>query len=127
MKSARFLIAALALSAVQLSAQAKDAELRCKDVPQKDEMHGQTVCSFAGSSLDSAYQAARARFKEDGVHLRAQLPVKRLNTTHDSVSVLYQPSRKQYQIDLGYPGGETIWKLYPSAKQVKIIIDYYPD
>ena len=127
MKTTRLLIAAVALSAVQLTAQAKDTDLRCKDVPQKDEMHGQTVCSFSGSSLDSAYQAARARFKEDGVHLRAQLPVKRLNTTHDSVSVLYQPSRKQYQIDLTYPGGETVWKLYPSAKQVKIVIDYYPD
>ena len=127
MKTTRLVIAALALSAVQLTAQAKDTNLRCKDVPQKDEMHGQTVCTFARSSLDSAYQAARARFKEDGVHLRAQLPVKRLNTTHDSVSVLYQPSRKKYQIDLGYPGGETIWKLYPSAKQVKIVIDYYPD
>ena len=127
MKTARFLIAALALSAVQLTAQAKDTDLRCKDVPQKDEMHGLTVCTFAGSSLDSAYQAARARFTEDGAHLRAQLPTQRLNTTHEGVSVRYQPSRKQYQIDLSYPGGETRWTLIPNGKQVKIGIDYYAD
>ena len=127
MKTTRLLIAALALSAVQLTAQAKDTNLRCKDVPQKNEMHSQTVCVFADSSLDRAYQAMRKEFKDDGANLLADLPKKYLEQNRQDVWVAYKPSPKKYQIDLGYPGGETIWKLYLSAKQVKIIIDYYPD
>lgn len=127
MKTARFLITALALSAVQMTAQAKDTGLRCKDVPQKDEMHSQTVCVFADSSLDRAYQAMRTEFKDDGVNLLPQLPKKRLEQMRQDVQVVYQPAPKKYQIDLGYPGGETSWKLIPNTQQVKIVIDYYAD
>lgn len=127
MKTPRLLMAALTLSAVHLTAQAQDAALRCKDVPQKDEMHSQTACVFADSSLDRAYQAMRARFKEDGVHLLPALPQKPLKQTHSDVLVVYKPAQKKYEIELDYPGGVTIWKLMPGTQQVSIVIDYYPD
>ena len=100
----------------------------CKDVPQKDEMHAQTVCFYSGTSLESAYQQALKSNEPDNKQLRASLPKKQLEEKSTDAYVTYKPiNQSKYRINLLYDGGETIWTLVKMGSKVKIIFDYYPD
>ncbi len=109
-----------------ISTQAHSAT--CKDVPQKDEMHSQTVCLYPNMSIERAYEHALKSNEPDGKQLRKALPKKHLEEKSTLAYVAYEPiSPSKYQINLLYDGGETIWTMVKKSGNVKIIFDYYPD
>ena len=100
----------------------------CKDVPQKDEMHSQTVCTYFSSTVADAYHQAKISNETDGKQLRNTLPSERLEEKSADAYVTYAPiNHSNYQINLMYDGGETVWTILKLNNKVKIIFDYYPD
>ena len=111
-----------------LTASAFAKSKTCKDLPQKDEMHGQKACVYYFNTIQRAYQEALGENSEDASHLARSLPSKKSETSANNVTVEYDPkSRSRYVINLRYPGGETVWTLLRSANKVTIVFDYYPD
>ena len=101
----------------------------CKDVPQKDDMHSQTVCFYPYNSLELAYQDALKQSSEDAKYLKRTLPKKHyVDDSSEVVNIEYNPkSASRYVINLGYGGGETVWTMVKLPHKVKITFDYYPD
>jgi hypothetical protein len=100
----------------------------CKDIPQKDEMHAQTVCIYSAANIEDAYQQALKSNETEATQLASHLPQKRFEEKRSEAYVTYTPiSPSKYKINLHYDGGETEWMLLKLKNTVKIIFDYYPD
>lgn len=99
----------------------------CKDVPQRDDYHTQTLCLYANTSLPDAYQRAR-QDHDEGRYLLPKLPIKKTQIEQPEVLVHYKPlGTNKYHIDFGFEGGNTEWTFLDTGRATKLIIDHYPD